>query len=266
MTTTRRWVLVLAVLTAVVVLLDLARPALTAPVRRTAATVLAPVQEALAGWDDDEVTALTRERDELSARFAELEADRDRQSDLADLERSSSWGDHELRPARVVGFSSGGTPAGERTVTIDVGSREGVSTDQTVVSSDGLVGRVRRVFPASSDVILLGDAGVVVGARFGPDGALGSVDARPAPGLPVRGPGELTLTALGDSPIRVGDEVTTLGSPDSIPYAAGVPLGTVTEVDPDTGQLGRTGVVQPHVDTDLLDLVAVVFVEPGRAP
>lgn len=267
--TRARWAMVLAVLTAVVVLLDLARPALTAPVGRAAATAFAPVQSALARWDDDEVTALTRERDELSARVAELEADRERQddlADLADLERSSSWGAYELRPARVVGFSPGGTPVGERTVTIDLGSREGVSTDQTVVNNQGLVGRVLRVFPSSSDVILLGDAGVVVGVRFGEAGALGSVDVRPAPGLPVRGPGELTLTALGDSPIRVGDEVTTLGSPDSIPYAAGVPLGTVTEVDPDTGQLGRTGVVQPHVDTDLLDLVAVVFVEPGQAP
>ena len=65
------------------------------------------------------------------------------------------------------------------------------------------------------------------------------------------------------SAIAVGDEVTTLGSPEDVPYVARVPLGTVTAVDPDRGQLGRTAVVTPHVDTDVLDLVAVVFVE-GR--
>lgn len=260
--TRRWWVLVLAALTAAVLLLDLARPAATAPVRALAATVLAPAQSLLAGWDDDELTALTRERDALSARVAQLEAEDERRDGLAQLQRSATWGEHGLLPARVVGFASVSTPVGARTVTIDVGARDGVSTERTVVSSDGLVGRVLRVAPTSSDVVLLGDAGVVVGVRFGPRGALGSVDARPAPGLPPRAAGELTLTALGDSDIAVGDEVTTLGSPDSVPYAAGIPLGTVTEVDPDTGRLGRTAVVRPHVDTDLLDLVAVVLPEP----
>jgi rod shape-determining protein MreC len=252
----------LAALTMLVVLLDLARPDLTAPVRRGAATVFAPAQSVLAGWSDGEVVELTRERNALAARVDQLEAERELSEDLAGLRRSASWGSHELLPSRVVGFSSGSTPVGGRTVTIDVGVEDGVTTDQSVVNVDGLVGRVIRVAPTSSDVLLVGDAGVVVGVRFGADGHLGSVRASPEPGLPPRDAGELTLTALGDSPISAGDPVVTLGSPDSVPYAAGIPLGTVTAVDPDTGQLGRTAVVRPHVDVDTLDLVAVVFVEP----
>jgi rod shape-determining protein MreC len=61
--------------------------------------------------------------------------------------------------------------------------------------------------------------------------------------------------------VSVGDTVSTLGSPDDRPYVARVPLGTVTSVDADRGQLGRTAVVRPHVDPDTLDLVAVVFVD-----
>lgn len=256
------WVVgVLASVTVLVVLVDLARPDLTAPVRRVAATVVAPAQSVLAGWADGEVVELTRERNDLAARVEQLEAERELSEDLAALRRSASWGAHELLPARVVGFSSGSTPVGGRTVTIDVGSEDGVSTDQSVVNVDGLVGRVIRVAPSSSDVLLVGDAGVVVGVRFGAAGHLGSVRATPEPGLPARDSGELTLTALGDSTIVEGDPVRTLGSPDSVPYAAGIPLGTVTSVDPDTGQLGRTAAVRPHVDVDTLKLVAVVFVE-----
>lgn len=250
----------LVALTSLVLLVDLARPALTAPVRRAAASVVAPVQSAMTGWTDDRLTEVTRERDELDARVKELEAEVQISEQLGDLERAAAgWGGHELLPARVVGFSSGSTPVGGRTVTIDAGEVDGVSVDQTVISSDGLVGRVIRTAPTSADVVLLGGSDVVVGVRFGDEGALGSVDGRPAPGIPARAPGQLTLTAVGDSQISEGAVVTTLGSPDSIPYVATIPLGVVTSVDPDTGQLGRTAVVEPFVDADTLDLVAVVL-------
>lgn len=253
-------------LTVLVLLADLARPAVTEPVRRSAANVFAPIQAAMTGWTDDRLTEVTRERDELDARVKELKAQVSTHEQLSSLERAAAgWGGHQLLPARVVGFSSDSAPVGGRTVTIDVGEVDGVRQDQTVISSDGLVGRVVRTAPSSADVLLLGGSDVVVGVRFGADGALGSVDGRPVPGLPARAPGDLTLTALGDSHIAVGDQVTTLGSPDSIPYVAAIPLGTVTAVDPDSGQLGRTAVVRPLVDNDTLDLVAVVQLGgPGR--
>lgn len=248
------------------VVLDLARPGTADPLRSAVATVAAPAQQALAGWDDDRVHELTQERNALAAEVTRLREQVRRHEQLQTLGRSTTWGDHRLLPARVVAWSAGTSPVGGRTVTIDVGEGDGVAEDQTVVSADGLVGRVLRVAPRSADVLLLGDPDVVVGVRYGDeaDGALGSVSATAAPGLPPRGHGELTLTALGDSSIAVGDRVTTLGSPDDRPYVARVPLGTVTSVDPDRGQLGRTAVVTPFVDTDTLDLVAVVFPERDR--
>lgn len=253
---------VLAALTGAVLLVDLARPAWTEPVRDTAATVLGPVQQALAGWGDDDMTALTQERNELAARVAQLESEQELAGGVADLERTATWGGHRLLPARVVGFAPVGTPVGSRLVTIDVGADEGVEADQTVVDTRGLVGRVLRVGPTTADVALLGDAEVVVGVRVGDSGAMGSVQGRATPGLPPRSAGQLTLTMVGDTVVHEGDKVSTLGSPDSVPYAAGIPLGTVTSVDPDAGQLGHTAVVTPFVDIDTLDLVAVVFVEP----
>ncbi len=270
----------LVLATAGVLVLDLARPGVGEPVRAAVSTVTSPVQSALAGWDDDRVRALTQERDALAAEVTRLREEVRRHGQLESLQRATTWGDHRLVPARVVAFAPAGTPVGGRTVTIDVGERDGVAKDQTVVSTEGLVGRVLRTAPGSADVLLVGDPDVVVGVRYGPgdgdgeaaaqgdgapdgaDGALGSVTATAPPGLPPRGHGELTLTALGDSPVAVGDRVTTLGSPDDRPYVSRVPLGVVTAVDPDRGQLGRTAVVAPYVDTDTLDLVAVV--QPDR--
>lgn len=262
MTARYRLLVVLAALTCAVLLVDLGRPAWTAPLRQGAALVLGPVQQALTSLDDDEVLALTQERNELAGRVAQLEAEAELVEDLGALRRSASWGDHDLLPGRVIGFAAEGLPVGSRTVTIDVGQEDGVRADQTVVNTDGLVGRVLRVSPTTSDVALLGDADVVVGVRVGAAGALGTVQARPVPELPERAAGELTLVGVGDAPLAVGDVVTTLGSPDEVPYAAGVPLGEVTSVDPDRGELGRTAAVRPYVDPDLLDLVAVVVVEP----
>lgn len=257
---------VLTLLTAGALVVDLARPGLSEPVRAAVATVAVPVQSTLSRWDDGRVQALTAERDSLALEVARLRAQVDQQARLDDLARSATWdaaSGRELLPARVVAFTPVTSPVGGRTVTIDVGERDGVREDQTVLAADGLVGRVLRTAAGSADVLLLGDPDVVVGVRYGPDGALGSVAVAPQPGLPPRGHGELTLTVLGDSTVAVGDQVATLGSPDGRPYAAGVPLGTVTSVDPDRGRLGRTAVVTPHVDTDTLDHVAVVV--EGRA-
>jgi rod shape-determining protein MreC len=250
---------VLVALTAVVLLLDLARPQLLAPVRRAAATTVAPVQEALTGWRDDDTARLRRERDELAARVAALEARVEEDEAGERLRASASWARHPLLPARAIGFGAPGAPAGGTTLTLDVGSDDGVREDLTVVAADGLVGRVVRVAPTSSDVLILGEPDVVVAVRVGPEGHLGSVRAEPSTG-PGGGP-RLRLTLLGRAEVRPGDRVVTLGSPDGTPYAAQVPLGTVTEVDPPGVRLETTGTVAPFVDPGTLDHVAVVLTE-----
>ena len=274
------WLAALLVfLTAAVLVVDLARPGMADPVRATVARWSAPAQAALAGWDESQVRELRAERDELASEVARLRADLRVSEEVRELDAAyvrtlglPGARVRELLPARVVAFSPVGSPTAGQTITIDAGSRDGVEPDQSVVAAEGLVGRVVRVAPASADVVILGDADVAVGVRYGTgapdqgsngDMALGMVHSRAVPGVPARGYGELTLVAAGDSPIEVGDEVITLGSPNHVPYVADLPLGVVTAVDPDRGQLGRTAVVRPHVDMDLLDLVAVVLLREG---
>lgn len=262
----RRLLVVLVALTVLAIGLDLARPDLTEPARRAVATAVGPVQRALTPGDPERIEELTRQRDELQAQVDADQETLSRARDLTALLQSPADWAQQLVPARVVGFSSRSTPVASRTVTLDVGSRDGIRPDLTVLSADGLVGRVARVAPWTADVLVIGGPDVTVGVRFGEAGALGSVSAEHPPRLPGRQPGQLTLTAWGDSDIRPGDEVTTLGSRGSTPYVPGVPVGTVTSVDPGRGQLGRTAVVTPHVDRDTLATVAVVLTEARDTP
>ena len=149
------------------------------------------------------------------------------------------------------------TVTGGRQVTVDIGQRDGVEPNLTVVAADGLVGRVVSVGPWSSDIRLLDGADAAVAVRVG-SGVLGSVAAGP-PGDLARSPGDLTLSLVDRSTVAVGDRVTTLGSVGGRPYVPGIVVGTVTAVDPPRGQLTATAAVRPAVDPSRLDVVAVVL-------
>jgi rod shape-determining protein MreC len=256
----RRLLALLLTLTLVLLLVDLARPAWTDPLRQAAAGTIGPLQRWV-GLPGDDLDRVRTERDTLRVERDLARAEREDLAARLALHEAATGRTHRVVSARVVGFAAGSAPVGSRTVTIDRGADDGVRVDQSVVATHGLVGRVLRTHPGTADVLVLGDPRVVVGVRFGATGALGSLDARAAPGVPLRPFGALTLTVLGDSPVAVGDQVSTLGSPGSVPFVPGVVVGQVTAVDPADGELGRTAEVAPAVDLDTLDHVGVVMVE-----
>lgn len=249
----------LLALTLVVLLINLARPAWTEPIRESAAAVFAPAQQAIRGWNQDDLDAARAQRDALAVELELLRSHVDAQSLSEDIELPDSARPWQGLRARVIAVSPPTAPAGEQVVTINVGSRDGVVPDRSVLNTSGLVGRVLRVNESSADVLLLGDPGAVVGVRFGADGVLGSVSAQAPPELGPRPAGSLTLTGIGDAPITVGDDVRTLGSPDGSPFAADIAVGTVAQVDEDSGQLGRTAIIEPAVDNATLDAVVVLI-------
>jgi rod shape-determining protein MreC len=256
----------LVVATVAVLGVDLSRPSVTAPLREAAATVVGPVQRALTVDRAPEVTRLTRQRDALRRELRETREQLRDGRGVADLLRSPSARSRRLVPARVVAASAVGTPERTPRITIDVGSRDGVTKDRTVICAEGLVGRVVAVAPWTSDVLVLGSRDVTVGVRVGKHRILGSVSSQPDPGLPPRAPGDLTLTLVQPGSTHAGDRVTTLGSVGGRPFVPGVPVGTVTSVDPAHGQLGRTAVVRPAVDPSTLDVVGVVLNQPRHTP
>ncbi|MFI7614392.1 rod shape-determining protein MreC [Nonomuraea terrae] len=160
-------------------------------------------------------------------------------------------GRHQGVAAHVVGF-------GRQSVTIDAGAAAGVERDVTVLNADGLVGKVTWAGPATASVSLITDAGSSVGARMAGSGELGVVTGMPGEGL-------LRLSLFDPhAPLRPGDQVVTMGSAGSRPYVAGVPIGTVTEVESVPGAATRTALVRPAARLSALDLVAVIVPRPGR--
>src|SRR5258708_1995303 len=124
-------------------------------------------------------------------------------------------------PAQVIG-SSGSEQS--RVIYIDKGSHDGIRQDMAVITPDGIVGKVKDVFPLSSQVLLINDhdsgAGVILESSRLP-GILKGV-----------GMGEVqVMDILLDEKVDVGDQVVTSGG-DRI-YPKGMPVGTVTSVAPD---------------------------------
>lgn len=124
-----------------------------------------------------------------------------------------------LIPARVIARSA---DAWWQIITIDVGSRKGVSVDNTVISVGGLVGRVTSVTPNTSRVLLISDYNSRVGAILPRTGYQGVIKGQ---GTSV---GIMEFYAkVAD--VRIGDVVAT--SNFSTIFPPGIPIGKIIEVD-----------------------------------
>ncbi|MDV3223158.1 rod shape-determining protein MreC, partial [Intrasporangium sp.] len=168
---------ILLVVTAGVLLADLAGHPAIGVVRSVSGAALGPVQRFLAGARPAEMAALSAENARLRARVDSLARQVEVLSEVRDLVGSGLATDHTVVIGQVVATEL--SPLGGRSVTVDVGARDGVVVDTTVVSRDGLVGRVVAVSPWTSDVQVLGADQSVVAVRVGERGLLGTVGPVP---------------------------------------------------------------------------------------
>jgi rod shape-determining protein MreC len=156
------------------------------------------------------------------------------------------------RAADVVGTSAS---ADFRTITIDRGSRDGVSVDMAVVSSAGAVGRVVMPSRHASKVQLLTDRNAAVAVM---------VDGSRVQGIALgRGENLLSLEYVSASAeIKVGDRLVTSGI-DGI-YPSGFFVGAVEAIDRAGGTM-KTISIRPAVDFNALEHVLVVLAPPTAA-
>jgi len=263
-TRSRRLLTAALVLTGLVVALGASGAAGLEPVRTAAAAALGPL-ERLVGPGDDEVSTTRAEQTALATRLAAAQREVAALHGTAGILEQPALAGARLVPARVVAVGASG-PGGPERVTIDVGSRDGVEVDRTVVAAQGLVGRVVSVAPWTADVLLLGSADLTVGVRVGSRGVLGEASGAAVSGGPRPAPGMLSFALVERGAATRGDVVTTLGSVGGRPFVPGLPVGTVTSVHLGVGQLAPTGTVTPAVDTTSLDVVAVVLTSGRTAP
>ncbi|GAA4125281.1 hypothetical protein GCM10022415_32060 [Knoellia locipacati] len=261
----RRRLVTLAVLaTCALLLVDLVGGPGPGVLRRGAATVLGPLERVLAPSGRASEDELRRDNEDLQNALRQAEVAGREASELSALMASPATAGARVVPARVVGVAAPG-PQGVVRLTIDVGSRDGIDVDRTVVAAGGLVGRVSSVAPWTSDVLVVGGPDVVIGARVGAAGALATVSGATVAATD-RAPGELGLALVQTGTLAVGDDVRTLGSVDGRPFVPGVLVGQVTAVEPQRGRLAPSGTVQPAVDVGTLSVVGVLLSPPRATP
>ncbi|HEV7654899.1 MAG TPA: rod shape-determining protein MreC [Mycobacteriales bacterium] len=231
------------------------------PAQHGVTTLVAPVGRFFGGLGDigdsgTRIDTLEKENAELRRQLREGELTASRSAELQRLTLLSGTGRFTVMPATVTGL--GPSIGFEWTVTVDAGRRDGVTVDQTVVDSDGLVGRVKTVGDTSSTIVLAVDPGSAVGVRLAGGNALGVAAGN--------GLGPLTFTPLDPSTrVKVGDRLVT-GPYGGSTYVAGLPVGEVTAVSGDPGAPAREATIAPYVSFANLDLVGIVLAAPRTDP
>ncbi len=141
-------------------------------------------------------------------------------------------------------------------VTIDVGSGDGVQVDDPVIGGDGLVGRISSAEPGSSQVMLLTDHASAISAKVVPVGVQGVIKPE------VGNPEDLILDFI-DSTTEVhgGQTVVTAGwraQGLASLFPPGLPLGEVTKASIVEQEANEQVDVRPFADLRNLDLVQVL--------
>lgn len=239
------------------------------PLRRVANAVFGPIENAvgdvarpigsffaslghLSSYKSDNAK-LRKEVAQLRTQLRLTDAERARLADEEKLLHLDQIAQFRIVSAHV--SAVGGSLDFESTATIDAGSRDGITTNMTVIDGDGLVGKTLSVGPTTTTVLLANDVQFSAGARLEASQLIGHVDGG------GRGPMRFTLLD-SQGTIKVGSRLVTFGDIGQKPFVPEVPIGRVTRVVPTPGALTRTAEVAPYVAFDSLDIVGVVVSAP----
>jgi rod shape-determining protein MreC len=147
--------------------------------------------------------------------------------------------------AQVIG--SDGSEA-SHTIILDKGSRAGLRPDLPVIVSEGVIGKVLRVFADTSQVLLITDANSGVASLLESSRVHGVLRGQNRPLA------RLTYVANGEA-VEVGETLVTSGE-DRI-YPKGLPLGVVVSARPSPEF--QEIEVQPLAQLNRLEEVLVVL-------
>jgi rod shape-determining protein MreC len=201
--------------------------------------------------NSSEVANLQRQNDQLRVQLAQAQADGSDVKQLASLLRLAA-AKYKVVTAAVI--AAGG--AYSDTVTINVGTADGIAADETVLNGDGLVGTVVSATSGTATVQLLTDAGASVGVRMADSGEIGALTGTAGT---LSGSAPLRLTMFNSNAVlKPGEQLVTFGSVGGRPYVPGVAVGTVSSVTTQPGSLTPTALVKPFADVTGLGVVGVV--------
>lgn len=196
---------------------------------------------------EDALSTLREQNKELTELLTQAEEYRLEAERLQGLLKIKETYHVEGVSGRVIGHS---TDAWNQTITVDVGSDDGVEAGLTVLGPSGVVGQVTSVSSGSSVVRLLSDPASGVAAM---------IQSNRVEGI-VRGSlsGLLYLENVDlDANVQVGDVVLTSGLGGS--FTKGLLIGQVVRVDGAKGDDSRQIVVAQNEQVGSLEEIIVVF-------
>jgi rod shape-determining protein MreC len=234
-------------------------------IRLWVSTVITPVERLFVGtgnffrqsWHDYvNVGGLRRENEELRAQNEQLRINQSQIEEQAAkaqrLEQLLEFKQHfgiKTVAAQVIGSS--GTEQ-SHLLLIDRGWRDGLAPDMAVVTPEGVVGKLRDVFPFTAQVLVVNDATSGVGALLENSRLHGVVKGTSTGGL-------MLDHVMVDEKVDPGDRVLTSGG-DRI-YPKGFPVGTVVDVRPGA-DLFLNIRLKPAAELNRLEEVLVVTEPP----
>ena len=225
------------------------------PVQSFGSTLLSPVRNFFSdvihlGRTRSEMEALREENGRL---LTELRQRRNVDAQLEQLQGAldlAGKAEYKVVSARVI--SQGATTSFTQSITIDVGARDGVKENMTVINAYGLIGVVKTVYPSSALVSLASDPSFRIGVRVAGSQQIGILSGQ--------GTRKGVLQLLDNqSTIKVGDILVARGSVNNRPFVPGVPVGEVTSVDNAAGAVTQTADVRFFANFSAIGVVTVVL-------
>jgi len=149
-------------------------------------------------------------------------------------------------PARIIGRNVSNW---YRAIIINKGDRDGIHPEMGVITEAGVVGRVVRVNPTTSIVLLLSDPNVAITGMVQNTRDEGIIQGTPQGTIHMK-----YLPPL--SPVKPGDPVVTSGLTGDFPR--GLQIGWIQEVTKADTDLFQLGKINPIVDFSKLEGVLVI--------
>jgi len=226
---------------------------LVSPVSNAFAKIFRPIKDGVVNLFH--LPSLSKERADLQKQVAELQRQRietkEMESSLEELKRLLHWTEGQAEIETVGADIVGQSPNNwQRLMIINRGSSSGVKKYMSVVTDEGLVGRLISVGSRTSVVELITDSRSEIGTR----------DQRSRETGVVEGKNDSTLrlnTMKEDADLQAGDVVETSGLGGTCP--PGIPVGKISKVTKRSSGLTRYVEVKPYVQFSKLDKVLVVI-------
>ena len=158
----------------------------------------------------------------------------------------------QTMPAQVISTTGSEFSRG---VFIDKGSRDGIKADMPVITPDGIVGKVLRVYPTSSLVLEINDPSSGAGVILEKSRLQGILKGSPTGQTFV-------ANIMADEKIEPGERILTSGG-DRV-YPKGMAVGTVSRVNPAGTFLNVE--VKPSAQLNRLEEVLVITKIVEKAP